>query len=253
MPPQKQSWRERVGALRNVPPLLKLVWHTSRALTLGTLSLRLVRALLPVVMLFVGKLIIDEVIALAQTPGAPQTLRGWHASGLVDRLLWLLAAEFALAVLSDVLGRAVSLLDSLLSEQFSNTTSVRLMEHAATLDLEDFEDSELQDRLERARRQTTGRMTLMTQVFGQAQDVVTIISFSAGLIVYAPWLIVLLLIALVPAFLGEAHFNAQSYSLDYRRTPERRELDYLRQTGASEIGRASCRERVESSVGAGSL
>ena len=233
MPPQKQSWRERVGALRNVPPFLKLVWHTSRALTLGTLGLRLVRALLPVVMLFVGKLIIDEVIALAQTPGAPQTVAGWYASGLVDRLLWLLAAEFALAVLSDVLGRAVSLLDSLLSEQFSNTTSVRLMEHAATLDLEDFEDSELQDRLERARRQASGRMTLTSQLFGQAQDVVTILSFGAGLVVFAPWLILLLVVALVPAFLGEAHFNAQSYALAYSRTPEQRELDYVRQTGAS--------------------
>ena len=68
------------------------------------------------------------------------------------------------------MGRVVSLFDSLLSEQFTNATSVRLMEHAATLDLEDFEDSELQDKLERARRQTTGRMTLMGQLFGQAQD-----------------------------------------------------------------------------------
>ena len=62
---------------------------------------------------------------------------------------------------------------------------------------------------------------------------VTVASFAAGLIVYAPWLIVLLAIALLPAFIGEAHFNAQSYSLNYMRTPERRELDYVRQTGAS--------------------
>jgi len=107
------------------------------------------------------------------------------------------------------------------------------MQHAAKLDLEDFEDAEFQDQLERARRQTSGRMTLMGQLFSQAQDIVTVVSFAAGLIIYAPWLIVLLLLALVPAFLGEAHFNAQSYSLDYARTPERRELDYVRQTAAS--------------------
>ena len=231
--PQKRSWRERVGALRNVPPFLRLVWQTSRTLTLGTLLLRLVRALVPVVTLWIGKLIIDEVIVLAQAPGAPQALLDWYRSGLLDRLLWLLLAEFGLAVLSDLLGRLVSLLDSLLSEKFSIATSVRLMEHAATLDLEDFEDSELQDRLERARRQASGRMTLTSQLFGQAQDVVTILSFGAGLVVYAPWLIVLLVVALVPAFLGEAHFNAQSYSLDYSRTPQRRELEYVRQTGAS--------------------
>jgi len=232
-PPGPRSLRERFGALRNLPPFLKLIWRTSPSLTGSDLALRLVRALLPVATLYVGKLIIDEVVRLAQTPGAPVGVRDWLGSGLLTHLGWLLAAEFGLAVLSDVLGRIVSLLDSLLSEQFTNATSVRLMEHAATLDLEDFEDSELQDRLERARRQTTGRMALMGQIFGQAQDIVTIVSFAAGLVVYAPWLIALLILALVPAFLGEAHFNAQSYSLNYARTPERRELDYVRQTGAS--------------------
>jgi len=233
LPPGPRSMRERFGALRNLPPFLKLIWRTSPALTAGDLLLRLVRALLPVVTLYVGKLIIDQVIQLARAPGASDSLREWLAGGRLTPLLWLLAAEFGLAVLSDVFGRVVSLLDSLLSEQLTNVTSVQLMEHAATLDLEDFEDSELQDKLERARRQTTGRMTLMSQIFGQAQDMVTIVSFAAGLVVYAPWLIALLLLALVPAFLGEAHFNAQSYSLDYTRTPQRRELDYVRQTGAS--------------------
>jgi ATP-binding cassette, subfamily B, bacterial len=225
--------RERFGALRNLPPFLKLVWQTSPRLTLSTLLLRFVRALLPVATLYVGKLIIDEVVLLAQLADAPDTLGEWMASGLLGRLGMLLGIELVLAILNDVLGRLVSLFDSLLSEQFTNATSIRLMQHAATLDLEDFEDSELQDQLDRARRQTMGRTTLMSQLFGQAQDLVTIATFALGLVVYAPWLIVLLLLALVPAFLGEAHFNAQSYSLNYTRTPERREIDYVRQTGAS--------------------
>ncbi|MEO8484820.1 MAG: ABC transporter ATP-binding protein [Betaproteobacteria bacterium] len=232
-PTQPQSWRERLGALRNLPPFLKLVWRTSPGLTVGQATLRIVRALLPVVTLYVGKLIIDEVVRLVQAPLPFDDLRAWLASGQLDGIAWLLVLELALAILSDVLGRAVSLLDSLLSERFGNETSLRLMEHAATLDLEDFEDSEMQDRLERARRQAAGRTSLIGQLFSQAQDVVTVVSFAAGLLVYAPWLIVLLAIALLPAFVGEAHFNAQSYSLNYARTPERRELDYVRQTGAS--------------------
>jgi len=231
--PESQSWRERLGALRNLPPFLKLVWRTSPALTLGQCLLRIVRALLPVATLYVGKLIIDEVVLLAQSPPAADDLRQWIASGSLDHIASLLALEFGLAVLSDVLGRAVSMLDSLLSERFSNVTSLRLMEHAATLDLEDFEDSELQDRLERARRQAAGRTSLIGQLFSQAQDVVTVASFAAGLLVYAPWLIAFLAIALLPAFIGEAHFNAQSYLLNYSRTSERREIDYVRQTGAS--------------------
>ncbi len=231
--PEPQSWRARLGALRNLPPFLKLVWRTNPALTLTQSVLRLVRALLPVATLYVGKLIIDEVVLLAKTPLAAEDLRQWIESGMLHRIAWLLAIEFGLAVLSDVLGRAVSLLDSLLSEQFSNETSLRLMEHAATLDLEDFEDSELQDKLERARRQAAGRTSLIGQLFAQAQDVITVASFAAGLVVYAPWLIAFLAIALLPAFIGEAHFNAQSYALNYARTAERREIDYVRQTGAS--------------------
>jgi ATP-binding cassette, subfamily B, bacterial len=231
--PNSRSLKERVGALRNLWPFLLMVWRTSPQLTAASLLLRLVRALLPVAALYIGKLIIDDVVLLVQAPDKPETLQRWLQSGLLNRLGLLLLAEFATAVMTDVLGRVVSLVDSLLSEQVSNASSIRLMEHAATLDLEDFEDAGFQDQLERARRQTSGRMALIAQLFSQAQDIVTVASFAAGLILYAPWLIVLLLVALVPAFLGEAHFNARSYSLDYGRTPQRRELDYVRQTAAS--------------------
>ena len=231
--PNTRSFKERLGALKNLLPFLTMVWRTSPSLTAASLLLRLGRALLPVVTLYIGKLIIDDVVMLVQTSTKPATLQDWLNSGLLNWLGFLLVAEFALAVLADILGRVVSLIESLLSERVSNASSIRLMEHAATLDLEDFEDAEFQDQLERARRQTSGRMTLMGQMLGQAQDIVTVASFAAGLLIYAPWLIVLLLLALVPAFLGEAHFNAQSYSLDYARTPERRELDYMRQTAAS--------------------
>ena len=231
--PPTRSLRERIGAIRNIPPFLALIWATSKPLTVWTVLLRLVRAVLPVLTLYVGKLIIDEVMARNAHGGAPHTISGWLTAVASERLLILLGAEFALAVSSDLLGRLVSLFDSLLSEQFSNITSIRLMEHAATLDLEDFENSEQQDKLERARRQASTRMTLMNQLFGQAQDVITIISFGVGLVAYAPWLIVLLLVALIPAFLGEAYFNERSYSLAFSRTADRRELDYIRQTGAS--------------------
>ncbi|MDI1286469.1 MAG: ABC transporter ATP-binding protein [Reyranella sp.] len=231
--PNPQTLKERFGALKTLRPFIAMVWQTSPGLTMAQLCLRLVRALLPIAALYIGKLIIDDVVGLVQMTGRPATLQDWLHSGLLNGLVGLLLAEFALAIASDVLGRVVLLVDSLLSERVSNVSSVRLMEHAATLDLEDFEDAEFQDQLERARRQTSGRLTLMGQLFSQMQDVVTVTSFAAGLLVYAPWLIVLLAVALVPAFLGEAHFNAQTYTLDFGRTPERRELDYVRQTAAS--------------------
>jgi ATP-binding cassette subfamily B protein len=225
------SFRERLGALRNLPPFLRQIWATSRVLTLTSLGLRVVRALLPVAMLYVGKLIIDEVVRLAGT-GLPDPVAAWR-DGTLAPLAGLLLLEFALAIAGDLLGRLVSYADGLLSELFTNATSIRLMEHAATLDLEDFEDPDLQDKLDRARRQTMGRMNLMSMLFGQVQDAITVVTFAIGLVVYAPWLIVLLVVALVPAFIGESHFNALGYSLNFAWTPERRQLEYVRQMGAS--------------------
>jgi ATP-binding cassette subfamily B protein len=146
----------------------------------------------------------------------------------------LVGLELLIAVLSDLLNRATTLLDSMLGDLFANRSSILLMEHAATLDLAQFEDSAFYDKLEKARRQTLGRTVLMTQVLGQIQDIITMLILAAGLAVFNPWLILLLLVAVVPAFLGESHFNERSYSLTTSFTPEKRELDYLRYTGASD-------------------
>ncbi len=232
-PSAKPSLRERFDALRNLPPFLKMIWATSRSLTLSTLGLRLVRALVPISTLYIGKLIIDEAVRLIGIGTAFDNIQTAWQSGELDHLAWLLAMELGLAVGSDLLGRLTTYGDGLLSELFTNATSIKLMEHAATLDLKDFEDPDLQDKLDRARRQTMGRMNLMSQLFGQVQDAITVVSFGIGLLIYAPWLIALLAVALIPAFVGEAHFNALSYSLNFAWTPERRQLEYVRQMGAS--------------------
>ena len=133
--PGPRSLRERVGAMRNIPPFVRLVWRTSPALTLAEGLVRLVRALIPVTPLSVGKLIIEEVLRLSQLPSPGATPREWLDSGLVDHLALLVAIELGLAIVADVLGRGVALLDSLLAEKFSNETRLRRMKRAATLDL----------------------------------------------------------------------------------------------------------------------
>src|SRR6478609_4261542 len=139
-----------------------------------------------------------------------------------------------LAALRYLPALASALVESLLGDLFSNHISVRLMRHAATLDLAQFEDPEFYDHLERARRQTTARIGLIAMLLSMAQDALTLTTLAAALIVHNPWLLLLLTIAILPSFLGETHFAALSYSLLFRRTPERRELDYLRYVGASD-------------------
>jgi len=215
--------KQRFSALGNLPAFFRQVWNTSPSLTVATGLIRLIRSAIPVSILYVGKLIIDLVVHISNDPSHDTT----H--------LWeLVMIEFALAILSDALGRATTLIDSLLGDLFSNYTSVKIMEHAATLDLEQFEDSAFYDKLERARQQTIGRTILLSQVLSQLQDLITMGFLAAGLIVFNPWLIVLLFVAVLPAFMGEAYFNDQTYSLSRRQTPERRELDYIRYIGASD-------------------
>ncbi|MEZ4932011.1 MAG: ABC transporter ATP-binding protein [Saprospiraceae bacterium] len=184
--------------------------------------LRLLKSAFPLMMLYIGKEIIDEVVHLIEQPGDMQRL--WFYVGL----------EFSLAILSELMNRAITLLDSLLGDLLSNKSSEQLIRHAATLDLYQFEDSNFYDKLERARRQTTGRTVLMSMVLTQAQEFITIFFLGAGLVVFNPWLILILAIAVVPSFLGETHFNQRTYSLTTGWTPERRELDYLRYIGASD-------------------
>jgi len=223
-PDTPPSWRERLQALKHLPRLFRLVWSTEPRYVVTILVLRAMRAVVPLAVLWIGKLIVDEVVASVTQGDA-----SWKRLGL------LLGAELVVAVLGEALSRASALYESLLGDLFANRTSVDLMQHAAALDLEQFEDAELYDRLERARRQTVGRIALFSLVLSTLQDLVTLISLSAALAAYVPWLLVLLIVAVLPALLGETHFAALGYSLLYSWTPERRQLDYLRYIGASDV------------------
>jgi ATP-binding cassette subfamily B protein len=224
---EKKSIKEQFHALKNLPKFFKMIWNTSKLLTIANTGLRLIRSLIPLAMLYIGKLLIDEVIQIIPLFQSGESLE--------YRYLWtLVAAELGLAIIADLISRMVTLFDSLLGDLFSNKISVRLIRHAARLDLYQFENPDFYDKLERARRQTVGRVVLMSQVLTQMQDIITIVSLGVGLVYFNAWLILILLIAVIPLFLGESHFNNATYSLSRSWTPERRELDYLRFIGASD-------------------
>ncbi|MEO1451323.1 MAG: ABC transporter ATP-binding protein, partial [Bacteroidota bacterium] len=220
---EPMTFKERMEALRNVPPFLRIIWQTHPGYALTNLILRLLQAGIPVTTLYIGKLIIDEVIGLANNSIAEP-----------DNLWLYVGLELGLGLFSALLSRGISLTDALLGDLVSNETSVRIMEHAAAMDLPQFEDANFYDKLERARRQTTGRTRLMSDLLQQGQNTISMIFLGAGLVVFNPWLILLLIVAVIPAFISENHFNQRSYSLARNWTPERRELDYFRFIGASD-------------------
>ena len=216
------SWEERLVALRNVPPVLKIVWESGPLVVTLGLIFRLFTSLLPIALLYVTKLIIDRVVHAVSTH-EPVSREFW----------WLVAAEFALALISSVLARGVDYLDALLADKYTRHVSIRVMKHAADLDLIAYEDPVFYDRLERARVQATDRLGMIQSIGRLVQQMITAITMSISIVLYSPWLMLLLIAGVIPAFLGESHFAFLGYAKNFRQTPIRRELDYLRVVGGS--------------------
>jgi ATP-binding cassette, subfamily B, bacterial len=215
------NWRERFHALHNIKPLVRIVWQSGPGVVSGGLVGRLLAALAPLAILSVTKRILDAI----QAHFAGQPLPGYF--------WWLVVGEFGLAAAAAMLARLVAFFDSLLADRFTRYVSVRVMGHASSLDLASYEDPVFYDKLERARVQATDRI-YMIQAMGQLlQQFLTAATLSAAVASFSPWLLAVLVAAVVPAFLGESHFAFLGFTQNIRQTPIKRQLDYLRTVGAS--------------------
>lgn len=216
------AWRERLQALKNVPPVLKIVWDSGRYVVVLGLLFRVVVSLVPVSTAWVTGLIINEVKAIVD-----------HKAALSPHLWWLAAIEFALAIAGSLFGRAIDYYDAVLADRYMRHISIRVMDHASQLDLQSYEDPAYYDRLERARVQATDRLGMIQSIGRLFQQTITVISLSVALVYFSPWLLLVLVVCLIPAFMGESHFAFLNYAKNFRQTPIKRELDYLRQVGGS--------------------
>jgi ATP-binding cassette, subfamily B, bacterial len=218
----RNAWGDRLRALRNVPPVLHIVWESGPSVVTWNLILRIVVSFLPICLGKVAQYIVDgvnHVISFHEPPS--------------PRFWWLVALELSLAVLAGYLTRLIDYCDSLLADRYTTHVSVQVMHQAAALDVTAYEDPVFYDRLERARAQATDRLGMIQSMGRLLQQVVTTITFSAALLYYSPWLLLLLVAGVIPAFLGESHFAFLGYAKNFYQTPLRRQMDYLRQVGGS--------------------
>ena len=217
-----RAWGTRLQSLKNIPPVLKIIWDSSPGVVTWGLILRAIAALSPLALLAVAKLIIDAVV-----------MHLTHAASLRSDFWWLVALEFGLACLTSILNRIVDYCDTLLADKFIRHISVRIMHHASRLDLASYEDPLFHDKLERARVQATDRLGMVQQLGRLVQQVITTATLAASILLFSPWLLVVLIACVIPAFLGESHFAFLGYAQAFRQTPVKRQIDYLRFLGAS--------------------
>ena len=220
----KSSMKMNFHALVFLPRFFREVKATNPPLFYFNILLRIIVSVLPVAMLYVGKLIIDSVVELVNTDKIAD----------FDNLWKWVVLELSLVVLSDVFNRIISITEGLIGDQYSIKSSVLLINKTAEVEMYQLEDPTFYDKLERARQQTNGRVSLLSSLLTQGQDLITIIQYIAALIYFEPWLILIVILSIIPTFINDLKFSSKSYSLSRSWTAERRELDYLRYIGAND-------------------
>jgi ATP-binding cassette subfamily B protein len=229
------SLKSRLAGLgrlsRHVRPTVGLVWQADRRGAVSLLGLTLVAAFLPPAIAWVGKLIIDAVVAAAQ--GAPFVGSGfvplqWLPEGPQARVLALVGLELGLMVVSTGVGRLQALERELLRARLANVINERILQKALALEVRHFEDADVYDKMQNARREASARpLSLVMQLLAIGQNAITLATFAAILVSLSPWSVVVIIAASVPAFVAEARLANQSFRLHSWRAPEGRRLNYL--------------------------
>ena len=183
------DWKGGFSAMRYLPRFFGEIYEAGRKAFVFNVICRLVNALSPIILLYVGKLLIDEIILQV------------NAEVVDYSKIWVyVGIELGIAIISDIINRIISLTDGLIGDLYSNASSVKIITKTKDLSISQLEDSEFYDKLERARTKTSGRVTLMSNTLSQLQSLIVIISLTAGLIYFEPWLILILILSIIPAF-----------------------------------------------------
>lgn len=220
---KKVDLRSNLQALSNIPRFYREIKDSSPKLFWANILCRLLSSAAPILLLWVGKLIVDEILFIIDQPDTSY-----------DTLWIYVAIELGLVFFNDLISRAINLTDGLMGDKYSNKSSVILIKKTKEVEISQLEDSEFYDKLERARTQTNNRVNLMSSSLGQIQTLITVTSLAVGLIVFEPLLVVLVVLSIIPSFINEFRFSSKGYSLARSWTQERRELDYLRYIGAND-------------------
>src|SRR5919198_1470486 len=215
-PPLRERFRNFASLSRQVRPTLELVWKADPRGAVVTIALTLIAAVLPPALAWVGKLIVDAVVAASRGEGDPK------------RVIGLVGLELGLMVISTLVTRLLGLERELLRARLGNVINLRILDKALELELRHFEDSDTYDKMQNARRDASTRpLSLVSQALAVLQHAVTLAALSALLPRLSPWSVLVVVASSVPAFLAEAHLAAESFRVTTWRAPEGRKLDYL--------------------------
>jgi ATP-binding cassette, subfamily B, bacterial len=214
-----EKWRRLRQSFTHTPQAVRFVWRTNRGATMGLGLLTVGGALLPATQAWVGKLIVDGVVASIQSAQDAEQVRKVFIYLVLELVLFLLSAAF---------NHGRRLIQQLIQLQLANRIRGEIIGKALTLDLAYFEDSDFYDRLQNARREGGYKpVELINDTFLIIQNMLTLISFALLMLRFSPWLVIILLVTSIPAFIAETRYSERGFRLLTRRAPETRQVNYL--------------------------
>ncbi|MEM9383979.1 MAG: ABC transporter ATP-binding protein [Pseudomonadota bacterium] len=213
--------RQFLSVFRYSSRAVELVWSTNRRLTIAFALLTLVAGVLPAAVAWVGKLIVDAVVAAMAVHEAT-------GETALDAILRYVAIEALLVALLAATQRGINVCRSLLRAMLGHRVNTMILEKALTLQLSHFEDSEFYDKMTRARREASTRpLGLVNKTFDVVQNGISLVSYAAILLQFSPWAVLIIAVAGVPAFLAETKFSGDAFRLFRWRSPDTRRQIYL--------------------------
>ncbi|MCK6552157.1 ABC transporter ATP-binding protein/permease [Myxococcota bacterium] len=216
--PLAQRARNALAVFRQVPPTFRVLWRASPGGTLLLAALTTLGALVPAAIAWVGKLIVDGVVLAAKTGRAEDR----------EAVLAWVVLELVLMTVSTIVTRTRSYLREVVGAELSRSLYVSILEKALALELRHFEDSEVHDKMQNARREAGSRpLELVLDAFAVIQDLITLVAYGALLAALSWWTMLVLVLASVPSFVSEVRLAGDSFRLNSWRAPEGRRLNYL--------------------------
>ncbi|HEX2681898.1 MAG TPA: ABC transporter ATP-binding protein, partial [Candidatus Dormibacteraeota bacterium] len=214
-----------LGTTAALPQVLSLVWEASRPITLALFVATALAGLIPTVSVGITLMLTNAVVrgilinhahlvdqvrlsdlGVSWVPGLTFTS--------VGMIVFLAALQFVLFAVSALLNTLRNISQQLLQNSVSMRIQLMVMEKAASLDLQFYEDPASYDLLRRAQNDSINRPVLMiATAFGLLQTILTLATMIAFLFGVSWVLGIIVLVSPIPAFIADTRYGWRGYAI----------------------------------------
>ena len=205
--------------LQTVRRALSFVWESSPSLAVGSIIVRVIQGLLPLLVLYLTKLLIDAVTEGLKTPAGESSM---------THITTILGGLAGVAVASAILTVAASLISRIQSQVVTDHMHALLQAKSVEVDLEYYENAQYQDTLHRAQQEAPYRPTAILNALLQfGQDAISLLAMI-GILWWLHWgVIPVLMFTAIPYFFVRLQQSNRLYVWERERTPLQRKAWYV--------------------------